>query len=1025
MSNDGNAEDLGAWRDGYVLWNQRLLESFFSPASSGEEVWLQVDQEELDSIGRDLGGDEGLLKAVKAGPPWGTIVRGGQYVHGQAGDLVARIRGLETQRWQLRRRPQGYCDPGDLSPLYANRSAPTYLPYLAALVRSAASAGRAGFYSHLRESLGLQPTWGTQNLVAMEHAWDDLQTWTKETSGQFGRFVFRTLGGYERIGVPRSQYIMSRRDKDNLPRVFGQIGVGRTQQLNPRLVADIKQVIADSLEFSSQFREAVAISAFDELVHERIKAVFADWDGKTPSGGGHRPGGRVAIDEAACEVVEVCLSLSDGNVVPWLLHWRAPALVGSGSVFLDHGETQWEAPVLGSEPATTIHDDSDSSQSAAREILTCSEAVEVKFKASTLTADGSIEVLDEVVLPNEILRVLVWRFDSVHQRHELRESTLPAHGPAYLLATKANADRLSDYVARQDLRHQTMEATGLPPGWVLECLLDCSQLTDEQRSTLPDGKAGRSSPRVVRLVGGRSVSRANIRQYMWYDLPYVEVDAPEGTTLRADGLAFSEEDRGDGPASAIRRFHVSQNSSGPRLYEIIASCNGTQLGSARLRVAASSGEGTYSNGDGFSIDPKGWPDRSSGGMRGVLPSPGLPAVDGGTELFAKETHEFGQVVALAGVERVQSRPAAMFLDTLAQKGSMAYGPARDQLARLLARAGHRADTGAVLHELRGRGHLEIEIDAEGHMARVYAVEPTLYELAATQGELPTYGVLGSLSLQQWQALADAAGIGTTYNLISAGSALESWRLLPSAIDSIAGIAHQAGFVLSKQPALQIAQWAALASNVRASIEELAQECPPGTGVSAEEFAAASGVFHKLSRQVRVDDGLECQLFRMPDINAESLKVYILGINGASGRRYGYVRDSSWGKWVALGAFARYIKDLYGIEDASPWPIPYSEIDGTVWLPARLKLPFVLERALTLCSGAPPLVTKVEGMPGKNGIELSRQPDGLRLGCVSMVYQKMAEEIPLIGFPLWLGFQWVPRKVADEVARKIGGLIAPT
>ena len=82
-------DKISEQRDDFVFWNIRLLESFFSPALSGEEVWLQVSPDELDSIGRDLGGDEGFVKAVRAGPPWKTVVRGG-YVYGEPGDLVAR-----------------------------------------------------------------------------------------------------------------------------------------------------------------------------------------------------------------------------------------------------------------------------------------------------------------------------------------------------------------------------------------------------------------------------------------------------------------------------------------------------------------------------------------------------------------------------------------------------------------------------------------------------------------------------------------------------------------------------------------------------------------------------------------------------------------------------------------------------------------------------------------------------------------------------------------------------------------------
>jgi hypothetical protein len=51
--------------DPFSLWNAKLLDTFFSNASPGDEVWLQIDSAELDLIGPELGGDEGFLMRSK------------------------------------------------------------------------------------------------------------------------------------------------------------------------------------------------------------------------------------------------------------------------------------------------------------------------------------------------------------------------------------------------------------------------------------------------------------------------------------------------------------------------------------------------------------------------------------------------------------------------------------------------------------------------------------------------------------------------------------------------------------------------------------------------------------------------------------------------------------------------------------------------------------------------------------------------------------------------------------------------
>ena len=100
-------------------------------------------------------------------------------------------------------------------------------------------------------------------------------------------------------------------------------------------------------------------------------------------------------------------------------------------------------------------------------------------------------------------------------------------------------------------------------------------------------------------------------------------------------------------------------------------------------------------------------------------------------------------------------------------------------------------------------------------------------------------------------------------------------------------------------------------------------------------------------------------------------------------------------------------------DAFPWPIHYDSIGRDVWLPARLRPPAVLERALVLCSGRGPEVNFLSDGGRAGDRRLAVDPrHGRLVGSVSLVYEKF-----LPGH--WLRYGWVP----FDLASKVAGLLA--
>lgn len=532
--------------DPFVAWNLRLLQSFFSPASSGEEVWLALDPEELDAIAPDLGGDRGLVDAVRKGPPWPTlphgIANGGRGTHSAFSE---RAVGLADQRRLVHPRPPGYVDPGSIAPEYVGRNAPSYLPFLACLIRCAATQDESGFYAEIRRCVGLREGWHSNEMAKFEALWSDLALWSAAGGAPFGRFEFRQLGAHRYVGVPRSQSIILHRDSQLLTRVFAQCAIRPGQPVTEHLLSVVHAAASEAHFLSAPFRDALGDPDFKSPVRARLRSLLEDWDGTVfrLSSGGRGPvtvGGGDGPDSRG--EVELALELGPGNALPWRVSWRVPALRDVGLVTLREGNHQWRARLAGTERVVaSAVEQGDSKANPAAALLARSEHANVRFSVF-VAEDGSAQsgAHGELVLQARILRTLVAEREP-DGRVLLVERPLPSHGGGYLLAATGNVGRLRHFLAVNNVRHQPCPADGLPEGWALESVPDCQQLSDEVLDELPTGEATRPRSRLVRLVGGRAVQRGGIRQYLAYDLPGVELDAPAGTTVKAAGLTLVPE----------------------------------------------------------------------------------------------------------------------------------------------------------------------------------------------------------------------------------------------------------------------------------------------------------------------------------------------------------------------------------------------------------------------------------------------------------------------------------------------------
>jgi hypothetical protein len=990
----------------FLAWNLRLLDAFFSPAVAGEESWLQVDPRELDALAPDLGGDEGFRNAVRQGPPWSQK-------RGDPGlDFLQESLRLLDYRRGTAPRPVNYLEPGHISGVYAGANAPLYLPYLAALVRTAAVSER-GFYEQLATDHEFLRRWSPNELARLETVWDDLERWTNGCDGRFGKFVRRSLGGYCRIGVPKSQSIVSSRDAEAIGRLFAQLGLKPGQSLSPRILAEVRQAAQGAYFLSAAFRGAAAEGAYQETLDARLERLIDEWDGSLPKAAPAGNEDENFRDLASRGVVEAVLSRAegfDGLDGAWLIHWRVDALRDSGWLTLERAGASWRIPLLGTEASTSGPSDGIP-QAAAIDALAASEDDDVEFSAS-VNSDGEPCGDDmPLFLLKRCLRSFVWEFSEREDRFELRERPVPLHGDAMLLATTSNAGRLGHYLEINNLDHELPDTTGLPEGWLLVHLKHCERLTEEQRSTMPDGQGHAARPRMLRLVGGRSVSRAGSRQYLPYDLPLIELDAPPGTVLCSSGLEFKEVRAGEG-RSSIRRFTVRRQDDHVRSYRIKATKDGEELSVAALRVAGDDSI-RIAPGRDYALDEMGLSSHDGEGLSGVLSQvreSGLSA----SGSFRNEAREVGAVIGNADLSAVTQCATACFLDALGREGSMSYGVARDLLDRLLGRESEVMGAGLALTKLRARGHLELEMDNKGRRIRVHAVAPALYPLAIECGGQRVLGIAGTLRLSHWRWLADELGAHGEVRVKRTGMAqLPLWRIIPAGGPIHAAVADAGGFSLRPPQSAAIADWSADVAARAAALAEGAVSTLGDMSNRARRYVPGKGHFARPLMEVAVGEGAAFQLFKTEDRETLRNDLFVLGIRQETGSRsLAFVRDSRWGIWIAVEAFGRFLRDTYGVREACPWPLPYTEDSGTVWIPGRLGLPVVLERALVLASGEPPAAIAVQGELHDGWIRLAHRRAGFEQPMVSRVYDEMATGT-------WLAYPFVPRDAAEAVASKLG------
>lgn len=993
----------------FSKWNLLLLTQYFSRSNESENVWLRTTRVELDAIGVHLGGTKGLIEAVRNGHEWLPLDRSNSAT--MAGNL-ANQRGAAHL-------PDAYIDPGSLQTDYAGWNAPTYLPHLALWVLASSEENNSGFYNTISTLVDRDFTNVDINKLrqVMFSVWEDLERWSvSETQGRFGSFQVRVLGAHVFVGIPRSQCMMSQKDEIGLHNLFKVCEIQPEHDLTEQSFNRILQFGAEVHTLSVRLRNAMANNEYHKPLFLMISEVLKAWNGVIYETETPRPSGafvrNVSIDE-----VGLSLRPSD-DVMSWLIQCRFP----SSSV-----SNRCNIVIAGTSGATIscrLERLGDYFRSADQEHQVLLQNALVRSTNEAIEASTSSSEEDEfevgmgaksLQISQRQFRIFCWdRFGDY-----LIERNLPTSGSAYILISPSITNEFRNFLKTESIRHTSMSSKGLPAGWSLICITTVEDLLSTHRQWLSENDFSSTSLVGLRFVGGQSIIQGRTKLYAFYDLPFLELEAPPGTQITTDGLTLHqiEVDLQNQHKSLVKTFRLEVVSKGGVVFRIRAR-NGDGVANLTLRLSVPEGTVLGEN-DIFSLDQLGRPSEDSElGVQGIIVRNNQPDLMSETPNDPMELDDGQLPNTMSPDGAIQNTVSAQFLDSLAQVGSMTYGRARDQLYRLAANAAQDIEPTIVLYELRSRGHLEIQTDVRGHTVRIHAVPPALYSLPITQDKLPVFGVSGTLRLQHWVDLFSnsdcMAFIEATY-----GVKLPVVRLVTIDLQSLINLAVSSGFLTAFEPGDQISSWAGSLASANQSLTSWGWENVLTELHQLQRLTPNSALFKAVKpAHMSVEPKVSQQLFRFDDPTIPKLQVYVLGaINDDGQTRFSFIQDSRWGVWIAIAAFAKMMRLHHGEQEADPWPIHYDESSRSLWLPARLRPPTLIDRALNLCAASAPIVVRVNGQSNKATDKVDLFLDGELIGGVHRVYTEFKSG-------LWLCYRWVPKSVALKVSSLLGGTLVP-
>lgn len=1006
----------------FVDWNTLLLDHFFGPGCHNRTVLISVGADEIDAIGPHLGGYAGLLETVDKGPPF--LPRYDD--HGTPIHILNRFRTLGARtlvfwRNHAEARPAAYVEPAtkvEWGP--ENGCFPAYLPIVAALVSLYCEhPNGGGFYLNTQNTFtlaDLNPAWGGADLTTIREAtFNDLTEWSiQENNGAFGRFEPHPLGNNVHVAWLRGQSIFRRTDERRLGNLFYDLNLTPDDELTAAQQETLLQEIqAAAPPFSVGLQLASDDAHYRDILLSRLDALREEWDG----GGPAAYDGDLAQENATLAPAEASLALFYRPEQP---NWRLGLLLPADAVATaDEAVETIRIPRL--QWAGRQTEEADPSGLL---IAPLPDVPGGLASLETLRQLPGGRIAIEGCGRGACLRYRDVRYfvPDRNGNHLVERDCLPDHdGHAYVLAAPnavgAIQQALTANAAVQLVNLLPQLQVGLPTAeWRLYYVPNSHALRTRD-IPFPDGGAPRRPFRPITLTGGSTAQRGGSRWYLPYDLPHLHVDHPgpivlggvtEGLEALESPIYAAAPDGGLG-VGATHRFSLRSTASGT--YRLVATAdNNHVIGEVLLRIAPwdiEPGEGhTFGLRDDGFVSTTG--KRVSGFT--IVTDDIRPDADF-SEVLATDDVETIGVNAYATVitdqqnflQKVHANPVLQFLDWLAHRNTafVPLGNARSQLLNLQLDLDIR--TSALFRALRRRGLLEIVTDTHGRWSGIARLPCVMTPTYLTSNGLRLASASGTISFNSWQLLLDSDGpICSCEPHDDLGVPA---LLLPCQPDT---------------PAMSPVTPAQLVA-LSASLDQLEQQWE-NIGYEGSPHAHDEWLFVVDATWKPYSDMLAAYmgpfiapwtLWRSNDPWRQGATLRTLRQWHAGTYRSRPITDERWATWLALKSFAGLPQ--FGLHE--PWPLHFSHPTSSMWVPARLNLPLVLERALIACSGVPPRELRLSRAEYAYGNRMYGQDDrGHVYGPFHDHYQ---------GYlggnhngRTWLQYRHVPHEIALSVATKL-------
>lgn len=946
--------------ENYNEWAIALTKYFFGPHMSGKRTRLTVNREFLNEEFVYLGGCEGFLYAVKNGPRW--CYRGlDTPLHDKA------LRAFSIWKMQSEHRNSRY-------PTLPN-NAPPYLPFLVLLCLAWTEDDDDEHLSgnSFYERLGLiVPAHGldSQQLAQWKKLWDGLQDWTERLKGERGIWKLERVGQVH-VGIPCSQTILTPCKLRRLPWLFHVTGLAllasRCTPIDTQVKAHLLQqesytrsvlgnFLTTQIQDDTEIGKGV-ISLINEQLGNPENWIYEERPGSSKTTEAHDS------DTAKLLPLRIALELKSPES-KWHLRY---CLLEENAPIGNNGGQSWTFTKKGmtSLGPFWLAIDADGPARVNESHVQPDSNYHIDYKSED--EDGT--QTQQLIIRKRGIRIFRNWVNGLNYLFE--EYDLPDVGGCYLLVHRNNKLHLDNWLKEfvsSGGRSTSFPPNGLPAQFELVYVDGIESSTKEILSNFPEKTAMTRKPSYLSFCGGSRIQGSGAeRLYLTYDPPAVVLENRGDVSLHTEGAKLIEVAKDSSannvlPGNRIEEFEIEIDSGTPAVtFEVFNKKTREVLETRAIGFTQhllNINEQDHS--ENIRFDRFGQAT-DCGGISGcILES---PEADAACNQYASNPEQYicyndfmlkDQAIGEGGI----SDNRWNLVESLRLTKRITSREFRRRAESITGV--WEAYSWSEARWLRAFCHIEIERDRKGRIAYIYPVKPCGYKLPWSMGNLSFFGVAGCPMHKELVKLQENAAAFeckiTAYNRQS--SILPPLLVIQGEEETIRLCLADAGFECAElenglPDAGILACWAG----------SLADRCADffwQSGYVQEPEA----VFNPYCFRMLAPKQFSCpyKLYSIPDSYSPHNKWHAMmktpGINDLHDEvRHVFLTDPSWGKWLTLGRASSGIPSGINCPNHEHTPIPYDAQRNELIVPASLRFPSMLTRALLLCSGLPPKIVR--------------------------------------------------------------------